>query len=85
MNDDEGSGIGWIINTVSSADNAEVVFPPGEGTLDTDVFGHGAYPMIIYEGQAIKLTWGSHASKTDQSYYYVNVLQFKADVKWFRS
>lgn len=42
--------------SASLATGAFGVFPVREGTLDSTIFGHGVYPLLLTEGMSIRFT-----------------------------
>ncbi|RLI42933.1 hypothetical protein DRO69_09810 [Candidatus Bathyarchaeota archaeon] len=55
----------------SVASGGEVELPRLEGTETLNTLGHGAYPIPIFAGQKIVITWGADAAKTGTSYWYL--------------
>ena len=71
LDTDDGE-LGWLLYTSAATSAEENVFPNG---LSQDIYYSGP-PVVLYEGQKIKLEWGADAAASGTAYYYLNILQF---------
>lgn len=49
-------------------------FPNEEGTRTINNLGNGAFPLLLFPGQRIKIVWAANAGKAGTSYYYIAAL-----------